>query len=93
MRRTHQRGIYFFRRPALPPCHALMTFADLAAAIPRTAVTRIDDLPFPRLGSGKAFLARRAEGASESRPAVSAPAEFRAPVGRSRARRTGRGTA
>jgi len=30
-----------------------MTSAELAAAIPRTAVTRIDDLPFPRLGSGK----------------------------------------
>jgi len=30
-----------------------MTFAELAAAIPRTAVTQIDDLPFPRLGSGK----------------------------------------
>ena len=30
-----------------------MTYADIAASIPRTAVTRIDDLPFPRLGSGK----------------------------------------
>jgi len=30
-----------------------MTFAELAAAIPHTAVTAIDHLPFPRLGSGK----------------------------------------
>jgi phosphoribosylaminoimidazole-succinocarboxamide synthase len=30
-----------------------MTFADVAAAIPTTAVTQIDGLPFPRLASGK----------------------------------------
>jgi len=30
-----------------------MTFAEIAAAIPRTAVTQIDHLPFPKLGSGK----------------------------------------
>ena len=30
-----------------------MTSAELAAAIPHTAVTAIDHLPFPRLGSGK----------------------------------------
>ncbi len=30
-----------------------MTFADIASAIPTTAVTQIDGLPFPRLASGK----------------------------------------
>jgi phosphoribosylaminoimidazole-succinocarboxamide synthase len=30
-----------------------MTFDDIAAAIPRTAVTQIEPLPFPKLGSGK----------------------------------------
>lgn len=30
-----------------------MTFADIASAIPSTAVTQIDGLPFPRLASGK----------------------------------------
>ncbi|MEO6002627.1 MAG: phosphoribosylaminoimidazolesuccinocarboxamide synthase [Opitutus sp.] len=30
-----------------------MTFAEIAAALPRTAVTTIDDLPFPRIASGK----------------------------------------
>src|SRR5580693_10050226 len=30
-----------------------MTFAEIAAALPSTAVTQINDLPYPRLGSGK----------------------------------------
>ena len=30
-----------------------MTFNDIAQSIPRTAVTQIDHLPFPRLASGK----------------------------------------
>ncbi len=30
-----------------------MTFAEIAAALPSTAVTQIDNLPYPRLGSGK----------------------------------------
>jgi phosphoribosylaminoimidazole-succinocarboxamide synthase len=30
-----------------------MTFADIASAIPTTAVTQIDGLPFPKLASGK----------------------------------------
>jgi phosphoribosylaminoimidazole-succinocarboxamide synthase len=30
-----------------------MTFAEIAAALPSTAVTQINDLPYPRIGSGK----------------------------------------
>jgi phosphoribosylaminoimidazole-succinocarboxamide synthase len=30
-----------------------MKFSDIAAALPKTAVTAIDDLPFPRVASGK----------------------------------------
>jgi phosphoribosylaminoimidazole-succinocarboxamide synthase len=30
-----------------------MTFAEIAASLPSTAVTQIDDLPYPRIGSGK----------------------------------------
>jgi phosphoribosylaminoimidazole-succinocarboxamide synthase len=30
-----------------------MTFAEIAASLPSTAVTQIDNLPYPRLGSGK----------------------------------------
>ena len=30
-----------------------MTFAEIAASLPRTAVTTIDDLPYPRIASGK----------------------------------------
>jgi phosphoribosylaminoimidazole-succinocarboxamide synthase len=30
-----------------------MTFAEIAAALPRNAVTQIDGLPFPRIASGK----------------------------------------
>jgi phosphoribosylaminoimidazole-succinocarboxamide synthase len=30
-----------------------MTFAEIAAALPSTAVTQINDLPYPRVGSGK----------------------------------------
>ena len=30
-----------------------MSFSDIASAIPRTAVTQIDGLPFPKLASGK----------------------------------------
>jgi len=30
-----------------------MTFAEIAAALPSTAVTQINDLPYPSLGSGK----------------------------------------
>jgi phosphoribosylaminoimidazole-succinocarboxamide synthase len=30
-----------------------MTFAEIAAALPSTAVTQINDLPYPRAGSGK----------------------------------------
>jgi len=30
-----------------------MTFAEIAASLPSTAVTQINDLPYPRVGSGK----------------------------------------
>ena len=30
-----------------------MTFAEISASLPRTAVTTIDDLPYPRIASGK----------------------------------------
>jgi phosphoribosylaminoimidazole-succinocarboxamide synthase len=30
-----------------------MTFAEIAASLPSTAVTQINDLPYPRIGSGK----------------------------------------
>src|ERR1043165_3563230 len=33
--------------------HSPMTFAEIAAALPKTAVTAIDHLPFPRIASGK----------------------------------------
>ncbi len=39
-------------RPVLREIRA-MNFAEIAAALPRHAVTSIDDLPFPRIASGK----------------------------------------
>jgi phosphoribosylaminoimidazole-succinocarboxamide synthase len=36
-----------------PAVFPAMTYQDIAAHLPREAVTRIADLPFPRIGSGK----------------------------------------
>src|SRR5215213_1429226 len=45
----------FFATPARLPCKNIrrMTFSEIAAALPSSAVTTIDNLPFPRLASGK----------------------------------------
>src|SRR3954468_7155468 len=45
----------FFATPTRPPCKNIrrMTCSEIAAALPKTAVTSIDNLPFPRITSGK----------------------------------------
>src|SRR3954468_14288315 len=45
----------FFATPTRPPCKNIrrMTFSEIAAALPKSAVTTIDNLPFPRVASGK----------------------------------------
>src|SRR3954468_10622520 len=45
----------FFATPTRPPCKNIrrMTFSEIAAALPPTAVTSIDNVPFPHVASGK----------------------------------------
>ena len=45
--------IFRLARRAGPTFFASMTFTDIARAIPQTAVTQIEGLPFPKLASGK----------------------------------------
>lgn len=46
-------GFAVFVRPLLCPSLLLMKFADIAAALPKQAVTSIAQLPFPKIASGK----------------------------------------
>src|SRR5438045_2713394 len=42
-----------WRSPMFSAQFRVMTFSEIAAALPKSAVTSIEGLPFPRIASGK----------------------------------------
>src|ERR1041385_8986800 len=54
-RKNSAGGAKMFATDALAPCKNIlrMTFSEIAAALPKSAVTSVDNLPFPRIASGK----------------------------------------